>query len=311
MTIFDVKDTDMYPVKAGQPAPYGRSIVVQTPERSLRFNAANAQRHYAWLMSLAYVANPTQMPGIPRVPSMPTLSKPADRMQNPRLRKKSLSRRSSVATLSHQASRATLPYVPLSNYIPEQSDMNDRITDIPTSDVDGLAPETCEAIASLHTERRLSTTAKRSVTRVSSLSTLQSQTTSYTARPMQTPRQTQRRGSLLRGAETPTTNTNTNYDWADGRAVADMVDRIGTIQMAPYPDAVVGGVIYKPVKPATATTTADAPSYGGLDSPQMINGALMSTSLSSRQTVEEPNQTEQHDKLYAYDPAKDDVFGSF
>lgn len=69
-SVLDVKDNNSAPRGVTPDAVFGRSIVVLTPTRALKFTATSKERHYTWLMALSFLANPSQGP--PQVPRLPT-----------------------------------------------------------------------------------------------------------------------------------------------------------------------------------------------------------------------------------------------
>jgi hypothetical protein len=54
----DVKDDN--PPPKGTADIFNRSILILTPQRALKFTAANAERHYIWLTSLSFLAHSNQ-----------------------------------------------------------------------------------------------------------------------------------------------------------------------------------------------------------------------------------------------------------
>ena len=57
-SVLDVKDDNPAPKNSGP--LFNRSILILTPERALKFTAANAERHYIWLTSLSFLAHSNQ-----------------------------------------------------------------------------------------------------------------------------------------------------------------------------------------------------------------------------------------------------------
>jgi hypothetical protein len=56
--VLDVKDDN--PPPKGTAHIFNRSILILTPQRALKFTAANAERHYIWLTSLSFLAHSNQ-----------------------------------------------------------------------------------------------------------------------------------------------------------------------------------------------------------------------------------------------------------
>jgi hypothetical protein len=57
-SVLDVKDDN--PPPKGVAQIFSRSILILTPQRALKFTAANAERHYIWLTSLSFLAHSNQ-----------------------------------------------------------------------------------------------------------------------------------------------------------------------------------------------------------------------------------------------------------
>jgi hypothetical protein len=57
-SVLDVKDDN--PPPKGTTSIFNRSILILTPQRALKFTAANAERHYIWLTSLSFLAHSNQ-----------------------------------------------------------------------------------------------------------------------------------------------------------------------------------------------------------------------------------------------------------
>jgi hypothetical protein len=57
-SVLDVKDDN--PPPKGTAQIFNRSILILTPQRALKFTAANAERHYIWLTSLSFLAHSNQ-----------------------------------------------------------------------------------------------------------------------------------------------------------------------------------------------------------------------------------------------------------
>jgi hypothetical protein len=57
-SVLDVKDDN--PPPKGVAQIFNRSILILTPQRALKFTAANAERHYIWLTSLSFLAHSNQ-----------------------------------------------------------------------------------------------------------------------------------------------------------------------------------------------------------------------------------------------------------
>lgn len=57
-SVLDVKDDN--PPPKGTATIFNRSILILTPQRALKFTAANAERHYIWLTALSFLAHSNQ-----------------------------------------------------------------------------------------------------------------------------------------------------------------------------------------------------------------------------------------------------------
>src|SRR5690348_14717598 len=74
-SVLDVKDNNPAPKGAGE--LFDRSILILTPERSLKFTATSSERHYLWLTALSFLAHSSQtMADLPAlaVPPLPKVS---------------------------------------------------------------------------------------------------------------------------------------------------------------------------------------------------------------------------------------------
>ncbi|KAL8832184.1 MAG: hypothetical protein Q9170_004982 [Blastenia crenularia] len=71
-SVLDIKDDTPMPKNASLQCNPGRSILILTPERALRFTAPNQQRHYIWLTAISFLCHSTlgmgDLASIPAVP---------------------------------------------------------------------------------------------------------------------------------------------------------------------------------------------------------------------------------------------------
>jgi len=55
--VLDVKDDTPMPKNSGSQLAFGRSILVLTPQRALKFTATTQERHYVWLTALSFLSH--------------------------------------------------------------------------------------------------------------------------------------------------------------------------------------------------------------------------------------------------------------
>lgn len=71
-SVLDVRDDTPLPKNSGLQSNLGRSILILTPQRALKFTAPNRERHYIWLTALSFLSHSTlgteDLPAIPAVP---------------------------------------------------------------------------------------------------------------------------------------------------------------------------------------------------------------------------------------------------
>lgn len=85
-SVLDVKD-DNPPPKGSGPL-FGRSILILTPQRALKFTATSAERHYIWLTSLSFLAHSQQaIPEIIAPPPQPKAVPEQFEIPKPKARK--------------------------------------------------------------------------------------------------------------------------------------------------------------------------------------------------------------------------------
>lgn len=71
-SVLDVKDDAPLPKNAGLTTCYGRSILILTPQRALKFTATTRERHYVWLTALSFLSHsPLGMDALATIPPMP------------------------------------------------------------------------------------------------------------------------------------------------------------------------------------------------------------------------------------------------
>ena len=75
-SVLDVKDDNPIP-KGVQGTIFGRSILILTPQRALKFTAISAERHYVWLTALSFLAHSSQ--------AVPEIMSPLQSQPNPPL----------------------------------------------------------------------------------------------------------------------------------------------------------------------------------------------------------------------------------
>ncbi|KAG7004425.1 hypothetical protein G7Y79_00025g057110 [Physcia stellaris] len=71
-SVLDVKDDAPMPKNADVNACFGRSILILTPQRALKFTATTRERHYVWLTALSFLSHsPLGMDDLATLPPMP------------------------------------------------------------------------------------------------------------------------------------------------------------------------------------------------------------------------------------------------
>ena len=71
-SVLDVKDETPLPKAAHMSVPFGRSILILTPQRALKFTAATRERHHVWLAALSFLSSNVgikELVDLPLVPS--------------------------------------------------------------------------------------------------------------------------------------------------------------------------------------------------------------------------------------------------
>ncbi|KAL8946462.1 MAG: hypothetical protein Q9222_007147 [Ikaeria aurantiellina] len=71
-SVLDVRDETPMPKNAGIQSTCGRSILILTPQRALKFTAPNRERHYVWLTALSFLSHsPLVLEDLAAVPPVP------------------------------------------------------------------------------------------------------------------------------------------------------------------------------------------------------------------------------------------------
>ena len=71
-SVLDVKDDTPMPKNAGLQSAFGRSILILTPQRALKFTATTRERHYIWLTALSFLSHSTMgMDDLATIPPVP------------------------------------------------------------------------------------------------------------------------------------------------------------------------------------------------------------------------------------------------
>ncbi|KAI4167546.1 MAG: hypothetical protein LQ343_007117 [Gyalolechia ehrenbergii] len=71
-SVLDVKDGTPLPKNSGFHSNFGRSILILTPQRALKFTAPNRERHYIWLTALSFLSHcKIGMEGLGVIPAVP------------------------------------------------------------------------------------------------------------------------------------------------------------------------------------------------------------------------------------------------
>jgi Meiotic cell cortex C-terminal pleckstrin homology len=79
-SVLDVRDDAPMPRGADPSSCFGRSILILTPQRALKFTAMSRERHYLWLSALSFLSQPglvaAELGGVPPVPSLAEFTAP-------------------------------------------------------------------------------------------------------------------------------------------------------------------------------------------------------------------------------------------
>ncbi|KAL9614810.1 MAG: hypothetical protein Q9167_000720 [Letrouitia subvulpina] len=71
-SVLDVRDDNPMPKNSGVQSTFGRSILILTPERALKFTATSRQRHFIWLTALSFLSHSTMaMEDLTAIPPVP------------------------------------------------------------------------------------------------------------------------------------------------------------------------------------------------------------------------------------------------
>ncbi|PIA95819.1 hypothetical protein CB0940_10750 [Cercospora beticola] len=73
-SVLDVQDRTPLPKNAELPSAWGRSILILTPQRALKFTATTEERHGLWMAALTFLARESTLPN--QIPPMPTPALP-------------------------------------------------------------------------------------------------------------------------------------------------------------------------------------------------------------------------------------------
>jgi len=92
-SVLDVKDDAPIPKNSNSQTRFGRSILILTPQRALKFTATTRDRHYVWLTALSFLSgSPLGMDDLATVPPVPQTEnqRPASRSASGGLRRSSI-----------------------------------------------------------------------------------------------------------------------------------------------------------------------------------------------------------------------------
>ncbi|KAL8772135.1 MAG: hypothetical protein Q9209_002570 [Squamulea sp. 1 TL-2023] len=71
-SVLDVRDESPMPKNSGIRSTFGRSILILTPQRALKFTAPSRERHYIWLTALSFLSHSTLgMEDLTAIPPIP------------------------------------------------------------------------------------------------------------------------------------------------------------------------------------------------------------------------------------------------
>jgi hypothetical protein len=80
-SVLDVVDETPLPKNPELRRAYGRSIIILTSERALKFTTTSAERHELWMTALSFLAQSGRLPS--QIPPMPKLPRPPMVPQDP------------------------------------------------------------------------------------------------------------------------------------------------------------------------------------------------------------------------------------
>ena len=80
-SVLDVKDDSPLPKGAGMQNQFGRSILVLTPQRALKFTAVTVERHFVWLTALSFLSHSSM--DINDLASLPPVPQEEDKQRAP------------------------------------------------------------------------------------------------------------------------------------------------------------------------------------------------------------------------------------
>ncbi|KAL8903930.1 MAG: hypothetical protein Q9207_003610 [Kuettlingeria erythrocarpa] len=90
-SVLDVRDDTPLPKNAGSRSAFGRSVLILTPQRALKFTAPSQERHEVWLTALSFLSNSTlgmedltAMPAVPQAEYAHAPSQTAGARRSPR-----------------------------------------------------------------------------------------------------------------------------------------------------------------------------------------------------------------------------------
>lgn len=90
-SVLDVRDDTPMPKNAGSRSGFGRSVLILTPQRALKFTAPSRERHEVWLTALSFLSNSTlgmedltAMPAVPQAEYAQAPSQIAGARRSPR-----------------------------------------------------------------------------------------------------------------------------------------------------------------------------------------------------------------------------------
>ncbi|KAL8930806.1 MAG: hypothetical protein Q9208_000347 [Pyrenodesmia sp. 3 TL-2023] len=90
-SVLDVRDDTPMPKNAGIRSGFGRSVLILTPQRALKFTAPSRERHDVWLTALSFLSNSTlgmedltALPAVPRAEYLHAPSQLAGARRSPR-----------------------------------------------------------------------------------------------------------------------------------------------------------------------------------------------------------------------------------
>ncbi|QIW99614.1 hypothetical protein AMS68_005132 [Peltaster fructicola] len=247
-SVIDVKDDTPLPKKPELESAHGRSILILTPARALKFTTVTAERHHYWMTALSFLAESNRMenelPPLPLVPPVPQRAPPPPPISQKRQVSSPTFGLASVRD-SVRVAKGKQPEDPLST-----NDAYPRpLNPIPTFEDNGAdfpAVPRLYSSTSKHQRKRSNTSPRLPP----ALNTLRSFSSTAGAGPSSSrPSGSAGKGNIVPGS---------SYSGSRGNSVAspdrpNFFEATGTVRMEAFVDPnVKNGVLYVPAPPGAA-----------------------------------------------------------